>query len=251
MAFFIGNSFCKLCQSDEEQLKQELIVCYAGLIYKGLPPASNAFHSARLPGSERVWITPQEYHTTNINASNLALLGLDGKVLKGKLGSNIETLLHLDIYRKRPDVNAICHTRSPYSISATFDGSLETVHAEAALILGDIPLIDADAELATQMKDRKIVKLVGDASIGEPLRPIRTIVILRQGVFGLGACVHEARAFVEILEEWARYKVISKPLGGPKHVLTSEQLRGIGVRYARSIKFAGRQVQLMINTTKK
>ena len=49
MAFFIGNSFCKLCQNDEENLQNELLSCSNGLKAKGLFPAYKSFYSARLP----------------------------------------------------------------------------------------------------------------------------------------------------------------------------------------------------------
>ncbi|HEY9486626.1 MAG TPA: hypothetical protein VIQ04_08295, partial [Nitrososphaeraceae archaeon] len=56
MAFFIGNSFCKLCQNDEENLKNELLSCSKGLKAKGLFPAYKSFYSARLPNSNKIWI---------------------------------------------------------------------------------------------------------------------------------------------------------------------------------------------------
>ena len=49
-----------------------------------------------------------------------------------------EFKLHSKLYKFRPDVNAICHTKSPYTLSSFFNGKLENVHGEAALILGDI-----------------------------------------------------------------------------------------------------------------
>ena len=57
MAFFIGNSFCKLCQNDEENLQNELLSCSNGLKVKGLFPAYKSFYSARLPNSNKIWIT--------------------------------------------------------------------------------------------------------------------------------------------------------------------------------------------------
>ena len=72
--------------------------------------------------------------------------------------------------------------------------------------------------------------------------------MLKHGVIALGACLHEARAFIEILEEWSRFNIYSKTLinGGDCanrsiHILSLEQLRSLGARYARSIKFGGRQ----------
>ncbi len=225
MAFFIGNSFCRLCQTSEEQLVDELAVCSKGLLAKGLSFPADAL-SARLPGSSAIWMLRAQGQTFKIDINNL------GQV------SEHEISLHAKIYDLRPDVNAICHTRNPYTVYATLDGPLEKVHGEAALILGDMPIIDHDSVKDT---DCKLIESVAKASVGEPLRPIRTILIRGKGVLGLGACIHEARAFVEILEEWAMFKMFARMHGKSLNVLTLEQLRSLGARYARSIKFGGRQ----------
>lgn len=232
MAFFIGNSFCRLCQTSEGQLVDELVDCSKGLLAKGPSFPANALQSARLPGSNMIWMLRAD-----------AERGQAFKIDIGNLGpvsghDKNEILLHTRIYDLRPDVNAICHTKNPYTVYATLDGPLEKVHGEAALILGDIPIIENDS---SGRDDYKLIESVAKASVGEPLRPIRTIIIRKRDVLGLGACIHEARAFVEILEEWAMFKMFAKMHGSSLSVLTLEQLRSLGARYARSIKFGGRQ----------
>jgi ribulose-5-phosphate 4-epimerase/fuculose-1-phosphate aldolase len=242
MAFFIGNSFCRLCQVDEKQLMEELLICSKGLLAKGLSLPDNAVQSARLPASSEAWILSGKH----ADQFQPLCIKIDLKKAPSDQISNRpllnEILLHTKIYNLRPDVNSICHTRNPYSLYATLNGSLEKVHGEAALILGDIPIIDYNSfHNARFYIDEKKLDVITRASIGEPLRPIRTIILKGNSVLGLGACIHEARAFVEILEEWAMFDVFAKIYGGPHHILTLEQLRSLGSRYARSIKFGGRQ----------
>lgn len=54
----------------------------------------------------------------------------------------------------------------------------------------------------------------------------------------MGACIHEARAFMDIMDEWARVKVIANVLGS-RYPITLARLRSLGARYARA-KFGGR-----------
>lgn len=243
MAFFIGNSFCKLCQVDEKQLAEELLLCSKGLTAKGLSFPKNAVQSARLPGSNEAWLLTEKHAgQPQTSCIKVDLKKAPSDQISDKQLIN-EALLHAKIYDLRPDVNSICHTKNQYTLCATFNEPLEKVHGEAALILGDIPIIDYnsfphDDELCANEKE---LEAIARASIGEPLRPIRTIILKGNGVLGLGACIHEARAFVEILEEWAMFIVFAKMHGGPHHVLTLEQLRSLGSRHARSIKFGGRQ----------
>lgn len=243
MAFFIGNSFCRLCQADEKQLMEELLMCSKGLLAKGLSlPDNAAIQSARFPSSSEVWMLSVK----NADQSQPLCVKIDLKNAASNSISNgphlNEILLHTKIYNLRPDVNSICHVRNPYTLYATLNGSLEKVHGEAALILGDIPVIDYNSFYdARSYIDEKKLDIITRASIGEPLRPIRTIVLRTNSVLGLGSCIHEARAFVEILEEWAMFDVFAKLFGGPHYTLALEQLRSLGSRYARSIKFGGRQ----------
>ncbi len=260
MAFFIGNSFCKLCQNDEENLKNELLSCSKGLKAKGLFPAYKSFYSARLPNSNKIWIASlisnnfnnDENMDDNYNPNyfECKCVNIDLKSVDNL--NFFEFKLHSKLYKFRPDVNAICHTKNPYTLSSFFNGKLENVHGEAALILGDIPVIKVDRdsyELHNSTKNNDtILDLIVKSSIGEPLRPIRILILLKHGVIALGACLHEARAFIEILEEWSRFNIYSKTLISRGdcatrsiHILSLEQLRSLGARYARSIKFGGRQ----------
>lgn len=271
MAFFIGNSFCKLCQNNEENLQNELLFCSNGLKTKGLFPPFKSFHSARLPHSTKIWITPliksdlnrdidNNYNSNYFECNCLDIDDLDPIDIFNSFFSEIK--LHSKLYKFRPDVNAICHTKSPYTLSSFFNGKLENVHGEAALILGDIPVIKVDRdsyELHNSTKNNDtILDLIVKSSIGEPLRPIRILILLKHGVIALGACLHEARAFIEILEEWSRFNIYSKTFisGGDDcanrsiHILSLEQLRSLGARYARSIKFGGRQSFIYDHSTK-
>jgi ribulose-5-phosphate 4-epimerase/fuculose-1-phosphate aldolase len=203
MAFFIGNSFCNLCQKDKEALIREMLICSKGLRLKGLLVK---YSSARLPGDDDIIFERYNKH---------------------------QELLHNAIYANRPDINSIFHVKSSYIYAATRDGLIDTVHAEATLVLGDV-VITRDNSISN----------ISRAAIGEPLRPIR-IIIYRDEVFGLGACIHESRAFLEIMDEWARVKVIAKAFGEIRYPITLELLRSLGSRYARAIKFGGRNAKPM------
>jgi len=240
-AFFIGNSYCKLCQADEHHLTSEIFNSVEGLIAKGLRPVRGAVQSARLPGSKRTWFLDLSRAKLSTEYTFRCVEMTDNIVTpyEDENSNRYGISLHKEIYELRPDVNAIFYTMNPYTISAVNRG-LELVHAEAALILGDVPVV-----LRESLPDRVdsfAIKSLAKESVGEPLRPVRTIVIKHKGVIGLGACIHEARAFIEIIEEWARFEMVAFMHGSPRNVLKLEQLRKPGARYARSIKFGGRQI---------
>lgn len=240
-AFFIGNSYCKLCQVDERHLNSEIVSSVEGLITKGLLPVRDGVQSARLPGSERAWFLSKPKGRTS-KEYVLRSVEITDNIVTPNANDDVREFwvsFHRKIYELRPDVNAVICTMNPYTISAVNRG-LELVHAEAALVLGDVRVIPH--ECYTDRADSFSIRSLAEASVGEPLRPVRTIVIKSKGVLSLGACIHEARAFVEIIEEWAKFEMVAFMHGSLRNVLTLEQLRKPGARYARSIKFGGRQI---------
>jgi len=239
MVYMIGNTYCKLCQSSEEQLKEELVNTVRAFWYKGLVTNAGGNQSARLPGSKKIWITPSGYPRMSLTPKDLVAVDLDGNIIEGDLKPSIEVYAHLEVYKRRPDVNAVIHAHVPYVMGATISGWLETTHGEAAAILGDVKIIPY-AHPGTL----ELAKMVGEAFQGQGMKVPRVVITLNHGAFSAGACIHEARAFMEILDEWARFNVVAKIFGGIKYKLTLEDLRKPGARYIRAVKFGGRQAKL-------
>jgi len=235
MVYMIGNTYCKLCQSSEEQLKEELVRTVKAFYYKGLVTNAGGNQSARLPGSKKIWVTPSGYPRMSLSAEDLVAVDLDGNVIEGDLKPTIETYVHLEVYKRRPDVNAVIHAHVPYVMGATISGYLEITHGEAAAILGDVKIIPY-----YHPGTKELVKAVGEAFQGVGMKVPRVVITLNHGAFSAGACIHEARAFMEILDEWARFNVTAKALGGIKYKLTQLDLRKPGAGYIRAVKFGGR-----------
>jgi ribulose-5-phosphate 4-epimerase/fuculose-1-phosphate aldolase len=172
----------------------------------------------------------------SLTKDDLVAVDLEGNVIEGDLKPSIEVYAHLAIYKVRPDVNAVIHAHAPYVMGATISGFLENTHGEAAAILGDVKIVPY-AHPGT----RELAKLMEEAFKGEGMKVPRVAITLNHGAFSAGACIHEARAFMEILDEWARFNVASKALGGIKHKLTLLDLRKPGAGYIRAVKFGGRK----------
>ena len=64
-------------------------------------------------------ITPTLKSLYELNEEDIVLVDLEGNLLtKGKPSSEVD--LHLEIYKKRSDVNGIVHTHSPYATGFAF-----------------------------------------------------------------------------------------------------------------------------------
>jgi len=235
MVYMIGNTYCRLCQSNEEQLKRELVNSVRTLYWKGMISNAGGNQSARLPGSDKIWITPSGYPRTELEPKDLVQIDMEGNLIQGDLKPSIEVSMHLEVYRRRPDVNAVIHAHSPYTMGVAISGYLEVTHGEAAAILGEVKVVPY-----SHPGTLELARNVGEAVRGEGAKVPRVVILMNHGVLSVGACLHEARAFAEIMEEWARFNVAARALGGLKHVLTPQDMRKPGARYIRAVKFGGR-----------
>ncbi len=83
---------------------------------KGLVSGKAGNISARFKAEngDIIGITPTLKSLSDLSEEDIVLVNLNGNVLtKGKPSSEVN--MHLEIYKKRPDVNGIVHTHSPYA----------------------------------------------------------------------------------------------------------------------------------------
>lgn len=117
----------------------------AALVYeRRLTCAAGGNISARV--GDRVVITPSGRSFRDLDRGDLAVLDLAGGHLEGPPPSS-ERLLHLAIYRRRPDVAFILHAHAPYSIAASClprraDGTTMPAYTGGyAIMIGRLPIV--------------------------------------------------------------------------------------------------------------
>jgi ribulose-5-phosphate 4-epimerase/fuculose-1-phosphate aldolase len=95
--------------SEHTDLKAQMVTGCAILSDQGLVEGFGHL-SARLPG-DRILMTPRKALGLVV-ADELLTLDLDGNVLEGEGRPAVEVAMHLGVYRRRPDVQAIARTHS-------------------------------------------------------------------------------------------------------------------------------------------
>src|SRR5581483_1272969 len=80
--------------------------------------------SVRIPGHRLYAVTPSNYGYEKMRVADVCIVDFDGKHVPDTSGSglppSIECGMHANIYRERPDVNAIVHTHQPYASALAF-----------------------------------------------------------------------------------------------------------------------------------
>jgi L-fuculose-phosphate aldolase len=192
--------------------KKELVDCVKNLYWMGLTTSISGNHSVRFK-NRWMWITPSGISRYKIHSNHLVKVHLrTGKVF-GNIRPSIELNMHRNIYNKRQDVNAIVHTPSPFTIGVSISSKkFQHVIEEAKVVVGQ-PVIISNKPSGS--KD-----LAESVSTAFQKGDVRAVVIKNHGVVAVGKDIHQARAVVESLEEWAKLLTISEIFGGAKNYLT-------------------------------
>ena len=93
------------------------------------------------------------------------------------------------------------------------DNEKTPVIKEAKIVVGNPVIIPNKPSGSTELAN-----IVSEA-FGHSGEEIRAVIIRNHGVVAVGCNIHQARAVVEALEEWAKILTISKIFGGPRYVI--------------------------------
>ncbi|PWU79792.1 MAG: class II aldolase family protein [Candidatus Nitrosopolaris wilkensis] len=195
--------------------KKTLVNCVKDLYRMGFTSPVSGNHSVRMQNKKWMWITPSGIPRYNLQEEDLVKVHLEtGKTL-GRLKPSIEWYMHVSIYKKLGKVNAIVHTHSPYTLGIAISviDKFQHIIEEAKIVVGNPVIIPNKPSGSTELAN-----IVSEA-FGQDGEKLRAVIIKNHGVVAVGSNIHQARAVVEALEEWAKILTISKIFGGPKYVL--------------------------------
>ena len=126
----------------ESALRQEICAVGRRLYQHGLIVAGDGNISARLPDGT-ILITPAGLCKGELSPEDLVVVDREGRLLRAAPGrrQSSEQLLHLHVYRARPDVDACLHAHPPTAVALTLAGvsMAEPLLPEAILALGPVP----------------------------------------------------------------------------------------------------------------
>lgn len=105
-------------KTESEALREDVARACRVIGRLGLIKAATGHLSARIPGTDRVFIRargPKETGVRYTTVDDVILIDLDGKKIDGRDGLKppMETVLHTSIYKARPEVNGIVHAHPP------------------------------------------------------------------------------------------------------------------------------------------
>lgn len=179
----------------------------------------NGHVSARIPGSDRILISPYG-GGLRVGPEDMVTLELSGRVVAlgpATLAPPSESPIHTAIYRLRDDVMAIAHIHPPLS---TFFGIADTpivpVHVSGAVFGAPIPVLDDPDLIKTAVQGKRLARALGGH---------RAVLIRGHGAVTVGESVPAAFLASLYLEENARHQLFASLLGKPRPYTADETHR--------------------------
>jgi L-fuculose-phosphate aldolase len=206
-------------------LHQELVAVGRRLVERGLVTGSFGNASVRLPGSDRVLVTPSGLPYEHMHTDDLVVLSLEGKVVEGSRKPTSEAPMHLAVYRARADVGAVIHTHSVHATTlACAELPIEPVHYLMAGIGHRVPVAPF-AVFGTPE--------IGAAAVDVLRSEYQAVLLAQHGVLTVGRDLEAAFFVAETVEYVAEIacRLMAMGLAGVR--LTADQLHQTERRFYR------------------
>ena len=189
--------------------RKEIVYFCKRLYYKGLTTTLGGNVSCRA-GDGRILITPSSIDKNNIKPGQLVILSINGENLTPGIKPSIEKDMLLNIYKCRPEINAIIHAHPAVSSAfAVMDRVINTnLLAESRVFLKDLVKIPY-----FRQGSGELAKAVSHAFINT-----RVALMQNHGVITAGRNMTEAFERIEVLESAAKITLITNLLNNWKEI---------------------------------
>jgi L-fuculose-phosphate aldolase len=170
--------------------------------------------SARLSDNELL-VTPTGMNKGDIAPEQLLKIDMQGNVLTGSLKPSSETKMHIAVYKARPDVQAICHAHPPVATGfAACHVRLDqdVILPEVVFGLAKIGFAEYGTPTTNQIPDA-VVKEIPDCE---------AVLLSNHGALTVGTDVMQAYYRMEVLEMYARVRLVTRIIGEPKPLSQTE-----------------------------
>ncbi|MCX6085120.1 MAG: class II aldolase/adducin family protein [Caldiserica bacterium] len=163
---------------------------------------------------DEITITESGINKGFMNVNNLVVVDIDGNKLLGNGKPSSEGKMHYEIYKLRPDVQAIVHAHPPFAVAFALahQDLPDDILPECSILLGRVPCLPyvtpSTIELARE--------------VAQGLAHRNAAFMANHGVITVGADLEEAYNRMELLEQTCMSVVYATMLGGVHHITSAD-----------------------------
>lgn len=167
------------------------------MLTRGYTAGTGGNVSVLVREGEAIAVTPSNRDYMDLSPGDICIVDFNGALIEGTSKPSVETGMHLEIYRNRPDVNAVIHTHQVYaSVLAVLSRPLPALFDEAVACMGDgVEIIPYAPSGSPELAANVAARLANRCNC---------YIIQNHGALCLGTSMQKAFKNVELLEKCAR-----------------------------------------------
>ena len=200
-----------------EQAKKEMIKIAKKMYLSGMVNIFEGNISVRL--EDRFLITPSQQSKEDMTEDMIIEVDAEANVLNPSelYKPSSEIMMHLEVYRLRPDVNAVVHNHSAYATAYAVAGKPIRTKAltEVMVIFGEVPVVP----YGTPGTERIY------AGFAEHLDSHNAVLLANHGLMTVGDTLLNAYSQAEAVEKLAQTLLYAKLLGGEEPIPEEEAVQ--------------------------
>lgn len=191
-----------------QKIKEEIVKISQRMYHEGLVAATSGNISCYDRASGKVAITPSSIAYDDLTAESITVIDMNGNVVEGPYAPSSEWQMHLRVYEKMDDVNAVVHTHSTFATAfAVIREPVDKILIEMDAYLGGAIPLAGFAEPGS-------IEL-GDAVV-EGLQHNRTSCLLsNHGALAVGEDLEDAYTKAVYVEDAAKIYYNARNIGTP------------------------------------
>jgi len=216
-----------MAERTEESLRADIVEIGRRVHARGFVASNDGNISVRLDGG-RLLATPTGVSKGDMTPDMMVVTDMDGRKLAGERTPSTELLMHLEVYRSRPDVQAVVHAHPPVATGFAVAGVPldRAVLAEVVTTLGSIPIAAYGTPSTPELAD----------AVRVYIRAHDGLLLANHGALTAGKDLFAAYYKMETIEHFARISLTARLLGR-EHLLSREEVARLqGLRGTYGIK---------------
>lgn len=189
---------------NEYKLREQICEIGRRIYAKGFAAANDGNITVRLSDKEFL-CTPTMVSKGYLKPEDICKVDAEGKQLAGVRKRTSEVLLHLAIYKNRPDVNAVVHCHPPHAtaFAVAHEPIPKCVLPEVEVFLGEVPI--------------SVYETPGDNRFAQTVVPYvkdcNTILLANHGTVTFGPTLENAYFNTEIIDAYCKILILARQLG--------------------------------------
>ena len=186
------------------KIKQDMCEIGRRIYAKGFAAANDGNITVRISENE-VLCTPTMHSKGFLKPEDISTIDFTGKQISGNKKRSSEALLHLEIYRNKPELKSVVHCHPPHATAFAIarEPIPQCVLPEVEVFLGDVPITKYETPGGQAFADT-IIPFVQKSNV---------IILANHGTVSYGESVERAYWWTEILDAYCRMLLLAKQLG--------------------------------------